>query len=52
MKKHKKDCKCEDCEFTRKWGEVCDKCGKRKGTFFSPGSNLPSLNSSCQCDDL
>ena len=36
-------------EFENKWGEICLKCGRRKGTFFTSGQNLSSTNNDCTC---
>ncbi len=37
-------------EFEKKWGEVCDMCGIRKGSFLASSSAEGGKNSVCKCD--
>ncbi len=33
-----------------KWGEVCEVCKRRKGTFFASSGAEGGRNSVCECD--
>lgn len=37
-------------EFEKKWGEVCNICHRRKGTFMTTKGAEGGRDSICECD--